>query len=129
MNEMWEEVPEESEQLNQLQPEDTLDDRGVDDVLDEGYSPPERPSSLSRYGEHETLDQRLAEEEPEVWQREEVGDYVDDGEVGDRRAGRLVDPNGGSGEDTDSELVGADVGIDGAGASAEEAAVHIINFL
>ena len=28
---------------DQLQPEDTLVDRGVDDVLDEGYSPPERP--------------------------------------------------------------------------------------
>jgi hypothetical protein len=28
---------------DQLQPEDTLIDRGVDDVLDEGYSPPERP--------------------------------------------------------------------------------------
>ena len=27
---------------DQLQPEDTLDDRGVEDVLDEGYSPPER---------------------------------------------------------------------------------------
>ena len=26
---------------DQLQPEDTLDDRGVDDVLDEGYSPPD----------------------------------------------------------------------------------------
>ena len=126
MNEMWEEVPDESEQLDQLQPGDTLDDRGIDDVLDEGYSPPERLSNLSRYGEHEDLDQRLAEEEPEVWQRDEAGDYVDDGEVGDRRAGRLVDPNGGNGEDVDSDLVGAEVGIDGAGASAEEAAVHII---
>ena len=28
---------------NQLQPEDTLVDRGVDDILDEGISPPERP--------------------------------------------------------------------------------------
>ncbi|MCW2710113.1 MAG: hypothetical protein JWP24_307, partial [Marmoricola sp.] len=27
---------------DQLQPEDSLDDRGVDDVLDEGFSPPER---------------------------------------------------------------------------------------
>ena len=27
---------------DQLQPQDTLDDRGVDDVLDEGISPPER---------------------------------------------------------------------------------------
>jgi len=29
---------------DQLQPDDTLDERGVDDVLDEGMSPPERPS-------------------------------------------------------------------------------------
>ena len=126
MTEMWEEVPEGSEQLDQLQPEDTLEDRGVGDVLDEGYSPAERPSNLSRYGEHESLDQRLDEEEPEVWQREESADFVDDGEVGDQRAGRLVDPNEGIGEDVDSELVGEDVGIDGAAASAEEAAVHII---
>ena len=28
------------------QPEDTLDNRGVDDILDEGYSPAERPSNL-----------------------------------------------------------------------------------
>jgi hypothetical protein len=27
---------------DQLQPQDTLDDRGVDDVLDEGISPPEQ---------------------------------------------------------------------------------------
>ena len=36
---------------DQLQPEDTLVDRGVADVLDEGYSPPERPygrGSLAR---------------------------------------------------------------------------------
>jgi hypothetical protein len=119
-----------SEQLDQdqLQPQDNLDNRGVDDFLDEGYSPPERPSHVTRYGDdRETLDERLAEEEPEVWQSEEAGEYVDDGEVGDQRAGRLVDPNGGIGEDTDSELVGEDVGIDGAGASAEEAAVHVIS--
>ena len=53
-------------------------------------------------------------------------DFIDDGEVGDQRAGRLVDPNEGIGDDVDSELIGEDVGIDGAGASAEEAAVHII---
>ncbi|HEU5485974.1 MAG TPA: DUF5709 domain-containing protein [Microlunatus sp.] len=118
-----------SEQLDQdqLQPLDNLDSRGVDDFLDEGYSPPERPSHVTRYGDdRETLDERLAEEEPEVWQADDSGEYVDDGEVGDQRAGRLVDPNGGIGEDTDSELVGEDVGIDGAGASAEEAAVHVI---
>ena len=126
MTEMWEEVPEGSEQLDQLQPDDTLEDRGVDDVLDEGYSPAERPSNLSRYGEHESLDQRLDEEEPEVWEKPVSDDVLDDGEVGDQRAGRLVDPNSGIGEDVDSQLVGDDVGIDGAAASAEEAAVHII---
>ena len=35
-------------------------------------------------------------------------------------------PDEGAGEDLDKEFVGADVGIDGAGASAEEAAVHVI---
>ena len=46
--------------------------------------------------------------------------------MGAERAGRLVDPDQGYGEDTESELVGTDVGIDGAAASAEEAAVHVI---
>lgn len=46
--------------------------------------------------------------------------------MGDRRAGRLVDPNRGIGEDTEKDLIGEDVGIDGAAASAEEAAVHIV---
>ena len=57
---------------DQLQPEDTLDDRGVDDILDEGISPPEKPSPATRYGmtaeeqrEGESLDQHLAEEEPD----------------------------------------------------------------
>jgi Family of unknown function (DUF5709) len=118
-----------SEQLDQdqLQPLDNLEDRGVGDFLDEGYSPPERPSHLTRYGdEPETLDERLAEEEPEVWDRPESGDNLNDGEVGDQRAGRLVDPNGGIGADTEKDLVGEDVGFDGAAASAEEAAVHIV---
>ncbi len=126
MSEYANEVPDESEQLDQIQPEDSLDDRGVDDVLDEGYSPPERYSALGRGIEHETLDQRLAEEIPEPDPYAEEDEVLDDGEVGERRAGRLVDPNRGIGPDVDKELVGEDVGIDGAGASAEEAAVHII---
>ena len=127
MSNQYPEVPDRSEQLDQLQPDESLDYRGVDDILDEGYSPPERPSRLSRYGEEEeTLDQRLAEEEPEVWDSDDPGEMLNDGEVGDARAGRLVDPNAGIGEDVDAELVGEDVGIDGAGASAEEAAMHII---
>lgn len=53
------------------------------------------------------------------------GFYGDD-EVGDARAGRLVAPDEGLEEDSEDELVGRDVGVDGAGASAEEAAVHVI---
>jgi hypothetical protein len=53
---------------DQLQPSETLDDRGVDDVLDEGYSPPDREPAHLRHphevDEPETLDERLAEEDP-----------------------------------------------------------------
>ncbi|MER2208812.1 MAG: hypothetical protein ABS980_33050, partial [Rhodococcus sp. (in: high G+C Gram-positive bacteria)] len=59
---------------DQLQPEDTLIDRGVDDILDEGISPPERPLGLDAHGltgseesAGETLDERLAEEEPDPY--------------------------------------------------------------
>ncbi len=128
-----------SEQLDQdqLQPGYNLNDRGVDDALDEGYSPPESYSVETRVGDRETLDQRLAEEEPEpdpyaepepednLTVRDEL-ENVDDGEVGEMRAGRLVDPNEGIGPDVDKDLVGIDVGIDGAAASAGEAAVHIV---
>jgi hypothetical protein len=118
-----------SEQLDQdqFQPGTSLEDRGVDDALDEGYSPPERYSALIREGEHETLDQRLSEEIPEPDPYAEVDeDNLDDGEVGYERAGRLVDPNQGIGPDTEKDLVGEDVGIDASAASAEEAAMHIV---
>jgi len=115
-----------SEQLDQLEPERSLDDRGVDDPLDEGYSPPEKPSELLRHGEHQTLDERLAAEQPDVNVDAAGGDFIDDGEVGGDRAGRLVDPNQGIGPDVDKDLIGNDVGIDGAAASAEEAAMHIV---
>ena len=136
MTDFSEEVPEASEQNDQIQPEDSLVDRGVDDVLDEGYSPPERWSGAEGYGttaeemaEGETIDQRVSQEEPEdddLAADDDLED-VDDGEVGEERSGRLVDPNNGIGEDVDAELVGDDVGIDGAAASAEEAAVHIVH--
>ena len=114
-----------SEQLDQLEPERSLDDRGVDDPLDEGYSPPEKPSELLRHGDHQSLEERLAAEEPDVADDVE-GDFIDDGEVGGERAGRLVDPNQGIGPDVEKELIGDDVGIDGAAASADEAAMHIV---
>ncbi len=118
---------------DQIQPEDSLDDRGVDDVLDEGFSPPERETDHLKHPEGgETLEERLDEEEPEVWAQvdaEQDADIVDGdvgGEVGERRTGRLIAPDEGAGEDVDSEMIAEDEGIDGAGASAEEAAMHTI---
>ncbi len=109
---------------NQLPREDTLVDRAVDDLLDEGYSPPDYPRS-NHYGETpleeltgESLEQRVREEEPEVWQR----DRPPTGREADR-AGRLV-------EDDDTwrrqDLYGKDAGVAGGAASAEEAAMHIV---
>jgi hypothetical protein len=119
---------------DQLQPEDTLDDRGVEDVRDEGYSPPEREPDHLRHPEGgESLEERLDEEEPETWARAEEerdADILDGdvgGEVGDRRSGRLMAPDEGSHEDVEKDMVAQDEGIDGAGASAEEAAMHTID--
>jgi hypothetical protein len=117
-----------------------LPDSDVEDELDRGYSPPERYSAGQGYGSTpyeeatgESLDQRIAQEEPEAdpFADRDGGDgdndYVSSAEVGDGRAGRLVDPDQGFGEDTEKDLVAQDVGIDGAAASAEEAAMHVVS--
>lgn len=113
-----------------------LGDSDVEDELDRGYSPPEQYSAAQGYGntpweeqQGESLDQRLRQEIPDEdpYAPAEDTENVDDGEVGRARAGRLVDPDRGSGEDTEADLVGEDVGIDGAAASAEEAAVHVVD--
>lgn len=112
-------------EIGQLQPEETLSDHELEDVLDRGYSPPDRDPGDR---EHESLDQRLSEEEPDVAEDPDDPDYpTGDTEVGDRRAGRLIAPDEGTAEDVDAQLLGTDAGVDGAGASAEEAAVHIID--
>ncbi|MFD5186247.1 DUF5709 domain-containing protein [Streptomyces sp. NPDC058372] len=121
--------------------EDTLMDTGVDNPLDEGYSPPEKPRAVEHTGttaneerEGESLDERLTEEIPDVQvpRGDGIGDALDtdgeplDDEVGDFRAGRLVAPDEGAHEDAEKDIIAEDVGIDGAAASAEEAAVHIV---
>lgn len=111
---------------DQLTQEDTLTDRGVDDLLDEGYSPPERPRT-NHFGETaleeiqgESLDQRLAEEEPEVFDEPDREASQPD------RAGRLVaDPDALDGRVNDT--FADDVGVAGGAASAEEAAVHVVD--
>ncbi|HET8716118.1 MAG TPA: DUF5709 domain-containing protein [Nocardioidaceae bacterium] len=112
-----------------------VDDRGLADPLEEGYSPPEKWSPAEGYGntpleeeQGETLEQRMAQEvpEPDPYDEAAVGEHVE-GEVGEERTGRLVSEDAGLGPDEEKDLVADDVGIDGAAASAEEAAVHTID--
>ncbi|MEU5365619.1 DUF5709 domain-containing protein [Streptomyces sp. NPDC005925] len=133
---------EQREDTGLLDAEDTLEYDGVDDPLDRGWSPPERPLAVEHVGvtaaeRHlgETLEQRLAEEAPDLAPSagDGLGDSQNtdgellDNEVGDIRSGRLVAPDEGAHEDEEGALVAMDVGIDGAAASAEEAAVHIVD--
>ncbi|MGW3243996.1 DUF5709 domain-containing protein [Streptomyces sp. NPDC001070] len=144
-NEMGDEVyqPDGSEVQDDaglLEPEDTLDYHGVDQILDEGYSPPERPWAVNKAAttaagrlQGETLDERLAEELPDlpIPDGDGIGDAWDtdgeliDAEVGGPRAGRLVAPDEGAHYETEG-MVAHDIGIDGAAASAEEAAMHLV---
>ena len=118
---------------DQLQPGDTLDDGDLDDVLDRGYSPPDRaPKGYDDYPteaemrQGESLDERLAEEEPDIdpYAEDDRDDDREDENALDEQIG-LVAPDSGMGEDVDKQEVAHDVGIDGAGASAEEAAMHV----
>ena len=142
----------------QLQPGDTLIDRGVDDVLDEGFSPPERPrGSLAKektayeMSQHETIEQRILQEEPDPFSaygapddesgerarvRERLGGidpdgiYADEdfeGQAGRVRSGRLVARDEFGNLRFTTDVYAGDVGIDGGAASAEEAAMHIID--
>ncbi len=131
-----------------LDASDTLEGNPGDDPLDTGVIPPDRWSAGEGYGTTqaeeeagESLDQLLAEEEPEVdpyteARREEEAaseDEDDDtedellaeGDVPEPRAGRLVAEDEGAHPDTEPDLVARDVGIDAGAAGAEEAAVHV----
>ncbi len=142
---------------DQLQPEDTLVDRGVEDVLDEGYSPADTARGSTAWGttaweqsHDETIEQRILQEVPDpdsaygAPDNESGLDRLDDEMVGGddpdairaeddvlgdtgQRSGRLVAPDEGTRDDVDAESVADDVGYDGAGSSAEEAAVHVVD--
>jgi hypothetical protein len=127
---------------------DTLNGAPGDDPLDRGLVPPDRWSAGMRYGstaaEQEagkSLDQLLAVEEPEAGpelddHRPEEDDWDENAtdedvarlaldDVADSRAGRLVSDDATQGVRT-ADLIAHDSGIDGGGASAEEAAVHVV---
>jgi Family of unknown function (DUF5709) len=116
-----------------LEGEDVLEDDGYGEVLDRGYSP--RDTAVVGDDYDDDLGQRLAREVPDNDEDDDEGDEVGDlaggegelrdDEVGDDRAGRLSEGDDGYGDDED-ELLAEDEGIDGAAASAEEAAVHVV---
>jgi hypothetical protein len=140
---------EDLEDYEVLDSSDTLAGSPGDDPLDRGVATPERWSAPIRSGgtayeqaEGESLDDLLAEEEPDVY----AGGYGDDGvdenapgydvrrsqraEGPDQRAGRLVPENDDDDEGIfvdDGEAIGRDAGIDSGGATAEEAAVHVLD--
>ena len=131
-----------------LDASDTLNGDPGDDPLDRGVATPDRWSAGLKHAlkgdeDSESLDELLDEEEPDdtagpgddSWDENaperDVARYERDDDPSPR-AGRLVSPDS-AGEDdvtgtlVDSEAgeVARDAGIDGGGASAEEAAVHV----
>jgi hypothetical protein len=115
-----------------LDASDTLDDDRVADPLDTGVAAGDRWAAANRFGTTpaealtgEPLDQLLAEEEPDVDPYAEAPEDEDElirrGYDREPRAGRLV------ADDEHVDGMAWDVGIDGGGASAEEAAMHVVD--
>ncbi|HET7247687.1 MAG TPA: DUF5709 domain-containing protein [Streptosporangiaceae bacterium] len=132
-----------------LDASDTLDGDPGDDPLDRGVAAPQRWSAAIRHGSTaaeqragESLDELLAEEEPDVTGEaddEPIGDLSGNEDAGDEdvdglllddgpdpRAGRLVAEDEGAHPDEEADLVARDAGIDGGAATAEEAAMHVV---
>jgi len=128
---------------------DTLDGDPGDDPLDRGVVPPQHWSAGMRFGSTadeqqagESLDQLLAEEEPDAaadYDDEPPEDTGEDTAAGDEevdglllddgpdpRSGRLVAEDEGAHPDEEPDLVARDAGIDGGAATAEEAAMHVV---
>jgi Family of unknown function (DUF5709) len=128
---------------------DTLAGEPGDDPLDRGVAPPQRWSAGMRSGTTaaeqqagESLDQLLDEEEPDISldaDEEEPEDIEGDPDAADEdvdglllddgpdpRAGRLTADDEGAHTPAEADLIAHDQGIDGGAASAEEAAVHVV---
>ncbi len=112
----------------QRTPSDTLTGDDRLDPLDAGYSPPDREPRALRYGvtadeeiRGESLDYKLAEEEPDVNDDPVDEDFSFDD--ADPVAGRLVRPDEGFKPDDEADEIGSEGGW--GGESAEEEAIHI----
>jgi len=110
----------------------------VPDPLDVGVAAPDRYAGATRFGTTpaearagESMDQLLSEEEPDVTvdpdQTDDEDELVRRGFERESRAGRLVAPDEGFGEDAEKDSVAWDAGVDAGGASAEEAAMHVVD--
>ncbi|HEY0933646.1 MAG TPA: DUF5709 domain-containing protein [Trebonia sp.] len=127
---------------------DTLSGDPGDEPIDRGVVPPGRPTAGMRYAlkgeeESESLDELLSEQEPDVLAELDDDEDPDENATGadvsrferdddpDARSGRLAAggeyDDGDEPDDGDGELTARDAGIDGGGASAEEAAIHVID--
>ena len=111
-----------------LDPVEALTGDDPDEAMQTGYSPPDREPYNLRHiptafeeREGESLDEKLAEEEPDV----SAADVAFDDEQ--PRAGRLVAPDEGAHSDEEKDEVASDVGPAGYASSAEEAAMHVID--
>lgn len=112
-----------------LDPAETLTGEGaeLDEPLDTSYSPPDNSPVATRFGntaaeqaEGESLDQRLAQEVPDITPEDVTEEAAP-------RAGRLVAPDEGAHSDTEGAPVAFDAGKAGSAASAEEAAMHVVD--
>ncbi|MFR9780898.1 DUF5709 domain-containing protein [Micromonospora sp. MS34] len=121
-----------------LDASDTLDNDRVGDPLDTGIVATDRWSAANRFGTTpaeeragESLAQLLAQEEPDIDPYADAADDEDElsrrGYEREARTGRLVAPDEGFGADEEAESVAWDAGIDGGAASAEEAAMHLVD--
>lgn len=124
-----------------------LEEEGIPDLQDgtpeqqwssdpqEAPIPGDAPAAAGAWGttaaeqsQGESLDARLAQEEPEA-----TGQQAGERDVPanlyrptDEHAGRLVAPDAGLGADTEPTEVATDVGADSGGFTAEEAAMHVV---
>jgi hypothetical protein len=142
------------EDYEELDSSDTLEGPPGDDPLDRGVIPPQRWSAGMRFGttteeeeEGESLDELLAEEEPETdpyadddTEPRDIAGGDDDEDAADEdvdglllddgpdpRAGRLTYTDRDPYSASSGDMVGRDAGVDGGGASAEEASVHVVD--
>jgi hypothetical protein len=83
----------------------------------DGRRPAPLPGNRAVPLETDSLDERLAQEEPDI---SAEGRWSEPGEP----VGRLVDPADGGYDDNEPEALAYDAGAAGGGASAEELAIH-----